>query len=414
MSRSGAVIVGAGQAGVQTALSLRELGYTKPITIFNGEGNVPYQRPPLSKGFMMGKVGREGMRLRSPDQFDRAGISLVADRVEAIDRGARRVIRKSSDHVEYEALVLATGSRNRTLDVPGSELEGVLSLRSLDDAEALQQRLKSARDVVIIGGGFIGLEFAAVASKSVARVHVVEAAPRTMARAVSPEVSTYFTRRHLERGTTFSFGDTVLGINGRAGQVVSVETATMGTLPADLVLVGVGIVPNSELAHAAGLATDNGIVVDEQLLTSDPLISAIGDCAVYPNAFSQSMLRVESVQNAVDHGRTVAARLTGARVSYAAVPWFWSDQGDDKLQIAGISRTGDTWLTKGDELGGRFSAFLFRDDALVCVQSVNRVADHMAARALLKTGRLRRITPDTVRAAGFDLKSFAAADLANA
>jgi 3-phenylpropionate/trans-cinnamate dioxygenase ferredoxin reductase subunit len=223
---------------VQTALSLRELGYTKPITIFNDEGNVPYQRPPLSKGFMMGKVGREGMRLRSPDQFDRAGISLVADRVEAIDRGVRRVIRKSGDHVEYEALVLATGSRNRTLDVPGSELEGVLSLRSLDDAEALQQRLKSARDVVIIGGGLIGLEFAAVASKSVARVHVVEAGPRTRARAVSPEVSTYFTRRHLERGTTFSFGDTVLGINGRAGQVVSVETATKGTLPADLVLVG--------------------------------------------------------------------------------------------------------------------------------------------------------------------------------
>jgi 3-phenylpropionate/trans-cinnamate dioxygenase ferredoxin reductase subunit len=218
----------------------------------------------------------------------------------------------------------------------------------------------------------------------------------------------------LERGTTFSFGDTVLGINGRAGQVVSVETKKKGTLPADLVLVGVGIVPNSELAHAAGLASDNGIVVDEQLLTSDPLISAIGDCAVYPNAFSQSMLRVESVQNAVDHGRTVAARLTGARVSYAAVPWFWSDQGDDKLQIAGISRAGDKWLTKGDELGGRFSAFLFRDDALVCVQSVNRVADHMAARALLKTGRLGRLTPDTVRANGFDLKSFAAADLTNA
>jgi len=414
VSGPGAVIVGAGQAGVQTALSLRELGYSKPVTIFNDEGHVPYQRPPLSKGFMMGKVGREGMRLRGPDHFNRAGISLVTDRVEAIDRGARKVVLKSSDHVEYEALVLATGSRNRTLDVPGSELEGVLSLRSLDDAESLQQRLKSARDVVIIGGGFIGLEFAAVASKSAARVHVVEAAPRTMARAVSPEISAYFTRRHAERGTTFSFGDTVLGINGRAGQVVSVETTRKGALPTDFVLVGVGITPNSELAHAAGLATDNGIVVDEQLLTSDPLISAIGDCAVYPNAFSKSMLRVESVQNAVDHGRAVAARLTGARVSYAAVPWFWSDQGDDKLQIAGISRAGDTWLTKGDEPGGRFSVFLFRDDALVCVQSVNRVADHMAARALLKTGRLGRITPDTVRAAGFDLKSFAATDLARA
>ncbi|WP_076858379.1 NAD(P)/FAD-dependent oxidoreductase [Bradyrhizobium mercantei] len=414
MSGPGTVIVGAGQAGVQVALSLREFGYSKPITIFNDEGHPPYQRPPLSKAFMLGKVGHEGMYLRNPDYFDRASISIVCDQVQTIDRVARKVIGQSGGQTEYEALVLATGSRNRTLDVPGAELNGVFSLRSLDDATALRGQLQSARDVVVIGGGFIGLEFAAVASKAGARVHVVEAAARPMARAVSPEISAYFTRRHMDRGATFAFGDTVLRIDGKDGHVVSVQTAKGGLVPADLVLIGVGIVPNSELAHAAGLATDNGIVVDEHLVTSDPSISAIGDCAIYPNVFSNSMLRVESVQNAIDHGRSVAARLMGRPSAYCAVPWFWSDQGEDKLQIAGISLVGDIGLTKGDQAGGRFSVFLFRNDSLVCVESVNRVADHMAARALLKTGRLGRLTPDTVQSETFDLKAYASKETVDA
>lgn len=209
MSAPGTVIVGAGQAGVQVALSLRELGYDKPITIFNNEELLPYQKPPLSKGFMMGKIAQEGLYLRNPDYFARAGISIVSEHVDAVDRAARKVIGRSGTHTEYEALVLATGSRNRALELPGVELDGVLSLRSFDDAAVLRERMGAARNVVVIGAGFIGLEFAAAASKSGTRVHVVEAASRPMARAVTPEVSTYFTQRHMDRGTTFSFGDTV-------------------------------------------------------------------------------------------------------------------------------------------------------------------------------------------------------------
>jgi len=414
VSRVGVIIVGGGQAGVQTALSLRELGYDRPVTIFNDEGHPPYQRPPLSKAFMTGKLGLEGLYFRNPDFFERSGIFLEVDRVEAIDRVAKKVILRSGGSRDYAALVLATGSRNRTLNLPGAELDGVLSLRSLDDAVALRERLATARDIVIIGGGFIGLEFAAVASKAGAQVHVVEAAPRIMGRAVSPDISAYFTRRHIARGTTFSFGDTVLRINGKSGRVVSVETAREATLPADLVLIGVGIVPNVELAHEAGLATDNGIVVDEHLETSDPSISAIGDCAVYPNVFAGSMMRVESVQNAVDHGRTVAARLVGNRYAYASVPWFWSDQGEDKLQIAGISMNDDTRLVQGAPASGRFSVFLFRNNGLACVESVNRVADHMAARILLKTNRLGRITPNMAQSRNFDLKTFAARETVSA
>lgn len=196
--------------------------------------------------------------------------------------------------------------------------------------------------------------------------------------------------------------------------MVSVHTAQHEALPADLVLIGVGVIPNSELAHAAGLATDNGIIVDAHLVTSDPSVSAVGDCAVYPNAFSKSLLRVESVQNAVDHGRLVAARLTGNRTAYCAVPWFWSDQGEDKLQIAGISLAGDERFAKGDHMSGRFSVFLFRAGSLVCVESVNRVADHMAARSLLKSGRLGRVTPDIARSEDFDLKAYAAKEVAEA
>jgi len=410
----GTVVVGAGQAGVQVALSLRELGYTKPITVLNDEPHPPYQRPPLSKAYMMGKLSPEGMHLRTSDYFERQGISILSERVEVVDRSERKVVCSSGSRFRYEALVLATGGRNRTLSLPGAELQGVLSLRSLDDASDLKERLTSARNVVVIGGGFIGLEFAAVASKSGAHVHVVEAASRAMARAVSPEISSYFTRRHMERGATFSFGDAALRINGQDGRVTSVETTKERMLPADLVLIGVGIMPNIELAQAAGLTTDGGVVVDEHLLTSDPSISAIGDCAVFPNAFSKTRLRLESVQNAVDQGRAVAARLVGKPSPYCAVPWFWSDQGEDKLQIAGISLMSDTRLAKGDQATGRFSVFVFRGDELVCVESVNRPADHMAARNLLKTGRLGGITPEVVRNDAFELKTYAARAVADA
>jgi 3-phenylpropionate/trans-cinnamate dioxygenase ferredoxin reductase subunit len=406
MTERGVVIVGAGQAGVQAAASLRELGFMASITLVNGEGVLPYQRPPLSKAFMLGKVEEDGLRFRNQGYFERNSIVLVcSDLAVAIDRPQRRVQLASGETIDYDHLILATGARNRTLPVPGSELSGVHYLRSIADAAALRERLRSANNVVVIGGGFIGMEFAAVAAKLDTQTHVVEASPRIMARAVSPEVSAYFTRRHMDRGTTFSFDDSVVCINGTMDKVVSVETARGGMVPADMVLIGIGVVPNEHLAEEAGLDVANGIVVDDRLITSDPAISAIGDCAMYPSPFGGGMLRLESVQNAVDQGRAVAARLTGKPSSYAGVPWFWSDQGDDKLQIVGIARGTDLRIVRGNESEGRFSVFFLRDDALVCVESVNRVADHMAARALLKSGDLSRVTTGHVLAVDFELKS---------
>ncbi len=415
MTRAGVVIVGAGQAGVQASVSLRDLGCTESITLVNGEGRLPYQRPPLSKAYMLGKIEEEGLRFRHQPYYAQADIRFVgSDPAIAIDRAARRLRLASGRALPYDHLILATGTRNRTLGVPGVELGGVFSLRSIADAERLRERLASSQHVVVIGGGFIGLELAAVAAGLGAKPHVIEAAPRIMARAVSPEVSACFTRRHAARGTSFTFNDTVARIEGHAGRAVAVTTAAGDVLPADLVLIGVGVLPNVELAQAAGLPVANGIVVDELLRTADPAISAIGDCAVYPSVHANGPLRLESVQNAIDQARAVAARIVGQPAPYAAVPWFWSDQGEDKLQIAGIAAAGDIRIVGGDEGGARFSVFRFRDGALACVESVNRVTDHMAARALFKSGRQARLTPGELGAAGFDLKSYLSGEAVNA
>jgi 3-phenylpropionate/trans-cinnamate dioxygenase ferredoxin reductase component len=411
----GIVIVGAGQAGFQAAVSLRDLGHSGDITLINGEGCLPYQRPPLSKAYMLGKIQEEGLRFRHQPYFEQNHIRLVgSDPAVSIDRTRRTLRLVSGTELHYDHLILATGTRNRTLDVEGTNLEGVHSLRTIEDAVALRSRFSSSQNVVVIGGGFIGMEFAAVAARFGVRPHVIETAPRIMARAASPEVSAYFTKRHKERGTTFAFNESVVRIVGKAERVIAVETAAGKVLPADLVVVGVGVIPNVELAQAAGLQVGNGVVVDEFLRTSDPAISAVGDCAVYPSSFVNGVVRLESVQNAIDQARTVAARIMGKLQAYAAVPWFWSDQGDDKLQIAGIASLNDLRMVKGDESGGRFSVFFFRNDVLACVESVNRVADHMAARTLLKSGRQARLTPQDVRTDGFDLKSYVSGEAVSA
>jgi 3-phenylpropionate/trans-cinnamate dioxygenase ferredoxin reductase subunit len=407
MTEGGVVIVGAGQAGLQTAASLRELAYPGSITLINEEYSLPYQRPPLSKTYMLGKATEDALRLRNRSYFEENNIRLVGPvRAMAIDRSARKLKLASGADLPYDHLVLATGAKNRSLPIKGSDLHGVYSLRTIADAASLRNQLQETRNAVVLGGGFIGMEFAAVAAKLGAQTHVVEVASRIMARATSPEVSAYLTRRHGERGTTFSFNESVVRINGEANKVVSVDTASGATFAADLVLIGVGVVPNQTLAENAGLMVMNGVVVDDQLLTEDSAISAIGDCAVYPNSFSNSMLRLESVQNAVDQARFVAARIAGIPARYAGVPWFWSDQGADKLQIAGIAFADDTNLVKEDEDSGGFSVFRFRNDALVCVESVNRVADHMAARALLKSGKLSSLSSRHVSERDFKLKSY--------
>jgi 3-phenylpropionate/trans-cinnamate dioxygenase ferredoxin reductase subunit len=289
--------------------------------------------------------------------------------------------------------------------VPGSELDGVLALRTLADADALRRRLNDAAEVAVIGAGFIGLEFAAVAIASGARVHIIEITHHPMRRVVSEPVSRFFTESHIAWGAEISLGTGVTQILGASGRVVGLETSDGRRIHADLVLICVGVIPNAELARDAGLEVDNGIVVDECLLTSDPAISAIGDCANFPTPFAAGRVRLESVQNAVDQGRCVADRLVGRPGPYQKVPWFWSDQGDLKLQIAGITTGHDASVLRGDPADRNFSVFCFRGGRLIGVESVNRTADHVVARRLLAADP--ELSPQQAADEGYDLRAHA-------
>ncbi|WP_407520103.1 NAD(P)/FAD-dependent oxidoreductase [Methylobacterium oryzisoli] len=401
----GIVIVGAGQGGFQVAASLREGGYEGSILLLGDEPAPPYQRPPLSKAYLTGKTDAAGLQLR-PESFyadHRIAVRTGAP-VVAIDRGARQVRLADGEAIGYDHLVLATGSRNRPLPVPGTDLAGVRQLRTLAEADAIRARLSEIRRVAVVGAGFIGLEFAAVAAARSIAVTVLEATDRPMARALSRPMSAFFRAAHEAAGITFAFGAGVVRIHGEDGRATGVETADGAIVPADLVLVGIGVVPNAELAAAAGLAVENGVVVDAQLLTADPAISAIGDCAAYPSPFADGApTRIEAVQNAVDHARCVAARLNGRPAAYGAVPWFWSDQGPLKLQIAGLAVPHDETVTRGDPGSGAFSVFCYRGGHLTGVESVNKPADHMVARRLL-AGRIP-LAPREAADPAFDLKA---------
>jgi NADPH-dependent 2,4-dienoyl-CoA reductase/sulfur reductase-like enzyme len=404
VSLNSVVIVGAGQAGFQVAASLRQDGYEGRVTLIGNEPGVPYQRPPLSKGYLTGKVDLDAIRFRPPTFFADHKIELVCGEAEAIDRTTRRVTLADGDAVAYDHLVLAVGAHNRTLPVQGAELRGVFGLRTRQDADALACRLETARNVVVVGAGFIGLEFAAVAVARGCTVRVLELADRPMARAVTPESGRFFTDAHRASGIQFDFHQGLVRIDGVDGEVIGIETTDSRNLSADLVVVGIGVLPNIRLAVEAGLDIENGIRVDSHLLTSDPAISAIGDCAFFPSQHAESHIRLESVQNAVDQARTVAARLTGKTAPYAAVPWFWSDQGDLRLQIAGLLTGHDSTVVIGKPQERQFSVLCFQREHLTAVESVNRAGDHMAARRLL--ARRKTCSPQEAAAPGFDLKSW--------
>ena len=403
MTKPPVVIVGAGHAGFQLASSLRQAGYAEPIFLLNDEPHLPYQRPPLSKAYLKGGGAPDSLMFR-PDKFYREQtIELVADRAASIDRPARKLALASGTLLEYEHLVLATGARNRLLDLPNANLEDVLYLRTLDESEVLRLRLAARQHVVVIGAGFIGLEFAATARAKGLEVDVVELGARVMARAVTAEISEFFQRRHAEAGIRIHFGVQVTSIESDGARVAGVSLSDGRHIAADLVVVGVGVLPNVELAAAAGLPVASGIVVGEHLLTADPHISAVGDCALYASERFGGSLRLESVQNATDHARCVAARLTGGTKAYDGLPWFWSDQGPDKLQIAGLTAGYDRVAVRGDREQGAFSAFCYKADRLVGIESVNRAGDHMFGRRLLAANG--SITPEQAMDTGFDLKA---------
>ncbi|WP_316194539.1 NAD(P)/FAD-dependent oxidoreductase [Bradyrhizobium sp. SZCCHNRI3052] len=397
------VIVGAGHAGFQLATSLRQAGFADPIHLINDESHLPYQRPPLSKAYLKGTGGPETLMFRPQKFYADQTIDLVYDRAVAVQRDQRRVLLASGRTLDYGHLVFATGARNRLLDIPNANLPAVRYLRILDDSEALRGLLADAKRAVVIGAGFIGLEFAATARIKGLEVDVLELGARVMARAVTAEISDYFQKQHAEAGVRIHLGVQATSIEADGNKVTGVSLSDGRHIPADLVVVGVGVLPNVELAAEAGLQVASGIVVDEYLLTSDPHISAIGDCALFVSQRFGGTLRLESVQNATDHARCVAARLMGDVKPYDGQPWFWSDQGNDKLQIAGLTTGYDQVVLRGDPAQKAFSAFCYKEGRLVGIESVNRAGDHMFGRKLLAAGG----TLDAAKAAdpSFDLKS---------
>lgn len=403
MPSNGAVIVGAGQGGFQAAASLREHGYDAPITIIGDEPALPYQRPPLSKAYLLGEMDAERLLLRPASFYETRNIDLLTgDRVTSIDRVNARLHLASGSSLGYDHLVLALGARNRLLPLDGAGLDGVLYLRTRAESDAIHARIDDAQTITVIGAGFIGLELAAVASKRGKMVHVVEALPRVMSRAVSQAASDFYAMAHRQWGSELHLNARLSSIDGKGGRVAGITLANGCSITCDLVLVGIGIVPNVELAQEAGLAVDNGIAVDHRLLTADPCISAIGDCASFPDPVSRTRVRLESVQNAADQGRFVAKRITGDPEVYQAVPWFWSDQRDLKLQMVGLTTGCDCTVLRGDPEARAFSVFCFRGEKLLGIESVNRAADHMFGRRLLAAGE--SISPDEAADLSFDLK----------
>ncbi len=387
---SGAVIVGAGHAGVQAAVSLRQAGYEEPIRLVGEEDRPPYHRPPLSKAMLAGEKRPEQIALRGPDFFDRNDIELLSGvRAVALDP-ASKTLRLEDGGLAYDKAVLATGAGARMLD--GFRYDNVFVLRSMQDALALQEVLVPGARLVIIGGGFIGLEVAATARKLGLTVDVVEAEERLLKRAVPPFLSDYIRRRHVAEGVRIHCGAQVGSVAADAGRIVSVALSNGETLAADLVLLGVGNRPETGLGAAAGAKTGlGGLLVDQALQTTLPDVYAIGDCATFELPGAGRRMRLESVQNAVDQGRAVAGQIAGQGEAYDAVPWFWSDQFDMKLQMTGLSCAGSVFTIRGDVESGSFSLVETLHDRLIAVYSVNAVADHMASRRLVgQPGRFDR------------------------
>jgi len=406
----GVVIAGSGQAGFQAAASLRTSGYDGPITLVGEEIHLPYQRPPLSKGFLTGKQQAHHVTLRPAAFYADHRIELVAgERIVEIDRTRDEVKLSSGASISYGKLILALGASIRKLPVAGAELDGVCYLRTLDDSIEIKSRLAEASGIAVIGGGFIGLEIASAARALGKSVMVLETQPRLMARAVSPIVSGFYERLHRNHEVGLVFNARVSEISGEqigAGRRVREIVLSDGTrIPADLVIAGIGVIPNSELARSAGLAVSNGIAVDEYLRTGDENIYAIGDCAEHPNHLTGERVRIESVQNAVDQAACVAAAIAGDAKPYREVPWFWTDQHNVKLQMAGLCTAHDRAAVRGNVESGKFSVFYFRDERLVAIDSINRPSDHMTGRRLL-AGRTP-LSPDQAADESVNLKALA-------
>ena len=377
--KNGVVIVGAGHAGVQAAASLREEGYDGPVILIGDENELPYHKPPLSKTFIKDAEAKpqplRGEAFYSGNAIDyRPGL-----RIDRIDIGARRLDVAGGGTISFDRLVLATGSRPRLLRLDGVELASVVSLRSLADARLIRELSAHSEDVVI-------LEIAATLRTAGRRVTVVEAVDRLLGRAVAPVIAAHVRQRLEEIGVRILTGTTVTRLEGEGGRVAGAVTSGGERLPAQMVIVGIGVVPTVELAQAAGIAIGNGIRVDQHMQSSTPEILAVGDAASYRHWFTGGDVRLESVQNATDQARLAARTILGHAEPFAAVPWFWSDIGDMKLQMVGLTQGGDSHVVLGEPTGNRFSIYHYAGNRLLGIESVNRPADHMLGRKMLGAG----------------------------
>ncbi len=412
MSITGPIlIVGAGQAAVQAAEALRAGGFEGTITLLGDEPHGPYHRPPLSKAWLAGEMDAAQLVMRAPEMLARKNIGLhTGTQVTSIDRTAKTVTLATGVTLPYAGLVLATGSTPRALPLPGGDAQGVYALRSRDDASAIAERMAVCIErqlpVVVIGGGFIGLEVAATARKKGLAVTVLEAAPRLLGRVLAPMLSDWYAELHRSHGVQLVLGAQIAEIiTDHEGQATGVRLQDGTLYPAGLVVVGIGVNANDELARAAGLACERGIVVDACGRTSDSSIVAAGDCTARRLA-DGSLLRLESVQNATEQGKSAAAALLGQERPFTATPWFWSDQYDKKLQMAGLSMGAEHWAVRGDISSGSFTVYHYKGDQLLAADSINASRDHLQARKLLDAGISP--TPQQAGDAGFDLNSLLA------
>lgn len=400
------LIIGAGQAAAQAVQSLRAEGFVGAIRIFGDEPYAPYQRPPLSKKFLAGEIGYDRVELKGHDFYAQSGVETHwGTRVTEIDRKNKRIFTAEGREYPYGKLILAMGSRVRELNVPGFDLKGVHYLRNIDDVKAIQEHFRDGTKMVVVGGGYIGLEVAAVAAKRGIDVTVLETADRVLARVVDPIVSQFYERVHREAGVKIETGVTVSGFEG-TDRITAVTSGEGKEYPCDFVVVGIGIIPNTALAVEAGLEVENGIVVDEFCRTSDPDICAAGDCTSHPNAVYGRRLRLESVHNAIEQGKTAAATLAGKQKPYDQVPWFWSDQYDLKLQIVGLSAGYTEAVVRGDPENSRsFAVFYLKDGVLVAVDAVNRAPEFMMAKVL--TQKKAKLDPARIRDESIGVKEIA-------
>ena len=388
---STAIIIGAGHAGGELAIALRNEGWEGRILLLGEEAHLPYHRPPLSKAYLAGSVEKSSLSIRPQMAYDKANVEFIGGvRVSRIDRANQRLELADGSQLAYDKLAIATGGRPRPLSVPNAAVAercaNLHYLRTLDDVEQIRAQLAPGKRLAIVGGGYIGLEVAASAIAQGLQVTVLEALPRVLQRVTAAELSAYYERKHREAGVDIRTGVQVADLEVTGDTVTAVLCADGSRLAADLVVVGIGLLANTELAAEAGLQVDNGILVDEHAQTSDPHIYAAGDCTNHPNALLGRRLRLESVPNALEQSRVAAANMAGKAKTYASVPWFWSDQYELKLKMVGLAEGFERLVLRGDPATDSFSAFYLKGDKVLAADTVNRPQDFIAAKRLVAEG----------------------------